>query len=71
LEEGSTEIQVSEIDVLHDKCRAERVSIFLGPEEKLYRRGDMHLRCRQFLVQDPDGYLLRFQQTLGTMPAGS
>jgi catechol 2,3-dioxygenase-like lactoylglutathione lyase family enzyme len=58
------QIQVSEIDALHDKCRAERIPIFLAPEEKLYGRGDMHLRCRQFLVQDPDGYLLRFQQML-------
>jgi catechol 2,3-dioxygenase-like lactoylglutathione lyase family enzyme len=65
------QIQVSEIDALHDKCRAERVPIFLGPEEKLYRRGDMHLRCRQFLVQDPDGYLLRFQQMLGTTSEAS
>lgn len=26
---------------------------------------------RQFLVQDPDGYLLRFQQGLGHRPSGS
>lgn len=62
------QIQVSEIDALHDQCRAANVPIFLALEEKLYRRGDMLLRCRQFLVQDPDGYLLRFQQMLETAP---
>jgi catechol 2,3-dioxygenase-like lactoylglutathione lyase family enzyme len=65
------QIQASDIDALHDKCRAEHVPVFLAPEEKSYRRGDMLLRCRQFLVQDPDGYLLRFQQRLATMPAAS
>jgi catechol 2,3-dioxygenase-like lactoylglutathione lyase family enzyme len=63
------QIEVSAIDALHDKCRTEQVPIFLAPEKKEYRRGDSLLRCRQFLVQDPDGYLLRFQQRLGTVPA--
>jgi hypothetical protein len=35
------------------------------PWEKWYRAGDRELGQRQFLVQDPDGYLLRFCQDLG------
>ena len=62
------QIEVSTIDALHDQCRTAQVPIFLALEEKRYRRGDSLLRCRQFLVQDPDGYLLRFQQRLGTVP---
>ena len=33
--------------------------IFVEPEEKWYRAGDIEIGVRQFLVQDPDGYLLR------------
>lgn len=34
-------------------------------EEVWYRVGERHVGVLQFLAQDPDGYLLRFQQTLG------
>lgn len=39
--------------------------LFLAVEEKWYRAGDRESGVRQFLVQDPDGYLLRFQESLG------
>lgn len=35
-------------------------------EEHWYRDNDLLHGQRNFLVQDPDGYLLRFAQTLGT-----
>jgi catechol 2,3-dioxygenase-like lactoylglutathione lyase family enzyme len=55
--------------------------LYLEPEEKWYRVGAQEAGVRQFLVQDPDGYLIRFQQSLGmrdceralpsrTLPAG-
>jgi hypothetical protein len=34
-------------------------------EERWYRRGDTRLGNHQFVVADPDGYLLRFFQDLG------
>jgi hypothetical protein len=37
----------------------------MAPEEKWYRTGARETGVRQFLVQDPDGYLLRLQQRLG------
>ncbi|NGM22166.1 VOC family protein [Roseomonas stagni] len=43
--------------------------LYLAPEEKWYRAGDREAGVRQFIVQDPDGYLLRFQQSLGMRPA--
>ena len=58
------QIQVSDVDALHDKCRGGRASIFFAPEEKSYRRGKTLIHCRQFIVRDPDGYLSRFQQRL-------
>ena len=43
--------------------------LFLPPEDKWYRRGAEELGNRQFVVADPDGYLLRFFQDLGARPA--
>jgi catechol 2,3-dioxygenase-like lactoylglutathione lyase family enzyme len=39
--------------------------LFRAPEERWYRTGHTESGQRQFLVQDPDGYLLRFAETLG------
>lgn len=38
--------------------------LFMAPEEKWYRTGEVDTGVRQFLVQDPDGYLVRFSQRL-------
>jgi catechol 2,3-dioxygenase-like lactoylglutathione lyase family enzyme len=62
------QILASDVDELHARCQAQRCRIFLPLEEKWYRREDMLLGCRQFIVQDPDGYLLRFLQPLGSKP---
>lgn len=35
---------------------------FLPVEEKSYRIGAAAVRVRQFIVQDPDGYLVRFSE---------
>ena len=42
--------------------------LFLEPEEIWYRAGTSETGMRQFLVQDPDGYLVRFSQGLGLRP---
>lgn len=34
-------------------------------EEKWYRADDAYLGNKQFIVQDPDGFLLRFFEDLG------
>lgn len=39
--------------------------LFLEPEEKWYRTGTVETGVHQFLVQDPDGYLIRFSAHLG------
>jgi catechol 2,3-dioxygenase-like lactoylglutathione lyase family enzyme len=39
--------------------------LFMAPETKTYRVSDGAVTVRQFLVQDPDGYLLRFSQRVG------
>ena len=41
------------------------VAIFLPLEERWYRRERDEIGVRQFAIQDPDGYLLRFSQVIG------
>lgn len=40
--------------------------LYLPLEEKWYRRDDEEVGNRQFVVADPDGYLLRFYESLGS-----
>jgi catechol 2,3-dioxygenase-like lactoylglutathione lyase family enzyme len=42
--------------------------LFRPPHDAWYRVGDEEVGCRQFLVQDPDGYLLRFSESRGRRP---
>jgi catechol 2,3-dioxygenase-like lactoylglutathione lyase family enzyme len=44
-------------------------ALYEGPTEAWYRTGDREGGQREFLVQDPDGYLLRFAEDLGTRAA--
>lgn len=43
--------------------------LFMEPETKWYTTGDGEVGVEQFLVQDPDGYLIRFQSSIGREPA--
>ncbi|MEO7016327.1 MAG: VOC family protein [Leifsonia sp.] len=45
------------------------VDLFMQPETKWYRVEDEEAGVHQFLVQDPDGYLIRFQSSVGRRPA--
>lgn len=62
------QIRVGDVDALYASLEAQGVPFFRPMEEKWYRRNDELLGNRQFLVQDPDGYLLRFYQDLGVKP---
>jgi catechol 2,3-dioxygenase-like lactoylglutathione lyase family enzyme len=42
--------------------------LFLEPEQKWYRTDDVETGVHQFLVQDPDGYLVRFSAWIGERP---
>ena len=48
------------IDPIVDRLVAANWPLFMEPEIKRYQAGDTALYVSQFLVQDPDGYLLRF-----------
>ena len=59
------QIRTDNVDALYANVQKSGASIFLPMEEKWYRADDKELGNRQFVVQDPDGYLLRFFQDLG------
>jgi catechol 2,3-dioxygenase-like lactoylglutathione lyase family enzyme len=58
------EIAVAAVQPLLDALAAAGWPLLLPPEEKSYRVGAHAVRVRQFIVQDPDGYLVRFSQRL-------
>ncbi len=62
------EIQTAEFDATLARVKVAGIPIYFGPEERWYRTGDVELGVRQFLVQDPDGYLVRMQQGIGERP---
>jgi len=59
------QIEVSDIDPIVAALAAAGIDLFMAPEMKTYRVGGAELGVRQFLVTDPDGYLLRFQSPIG------
>jgi catechol 2,3-dioxygenase-like lactoylglutathione lyase family enzyme len=65
------QILVTDIAPIVDALAAAGWSLFMAPEQKWYRRGAIETGAHQFLVQDPDGYLIRFSASLGQRPAAS
>ncbi len=59
------QIKTDNVDELYQRVLHAEAKIFLPMEEKYYRANDIELGNRQFIVLDPDGYMLRFFQDLG------
>ena len=59
------QIKVVDVQKLYDNFVLQGYPIFFEMEEKWYRKNDSEVGNRQFLIQDPDGYVLRFFQDLG------
>jgi catechol 2,3-dioxygenase-like lactoylglutathione lyase family enzyme len=62
------QITVERIAPMLDALAAAGWPLYEEPTEAWYRTGDREGGQREFLVQDPDGYLLRFAEGLGTRP---
>lgn len=54
-----------------EALRQHDFNLYLEPEDKWYRVDEVESGNRQFVVADPDGYLLRFYEELGTRRYGS
>lgn len=63
------QIEVSDVEALYGRVQEAGAPVFLPLEDTWYRRDQTLLGNRQFIVQDPDGYLLRFFEDLGSKPA--
>jgi catechol 2,3-dioxygenase-like lactoylglutathione lyase family enzyme len=59
------QILVDSLEPLLQALAIARWPLFRDPHEAWYRIAGHEAGQRQFLVQDPDGYLLRFAQPLG------
>lgn len=59
------QIRVEDAAALHERVRAAGLIPYLPLEERWYRRDGAEIGLRQFVVADPDGYLLRFCSRAG------
>jgi catechol 2,3-dioxygenase-like lactoylglutathione lyase family enzyme len=59
------QIRVAHSSALHARMCAAGVAPYLPLEERWYAQDDFENGVRQFVVADPDGYLLRFCTDLG------
>ena len=55
-------VETDNIDVIYQKLLDAEYPLFRPMMTSQYRMNDEWLQQKQFLVQDPDGYLLRFNQ---------
>jgi len=63
------QIEVADVDSLYEAVTSAGARIHLPMEERWYRAGNRALGNRQFVVLDPDGYVLRFFRDLGERAA--
>ena len=62
------QIEIDDLDAMLTRLRAAGHPLYREPYDAWYRVDQHETGQRQFLVQDPDGYLLRFCQHLGERP---
>lgn len=65
------QIMVKDVQRLYDNFKKNNYPIFIEMDEKWYRINDTEKGHKQFRVQDPDGYQLRFCEDLGVRPVKS
>jgi catechol 2,3-dioxygenase-like lactoylglutathione lyase family enzyme len=65
----SFEISATDLTPIIQAVAAMNWPVYLGPEERWRRVGSTMSGAREIWLQDPDGYLIRFSQSLGERPA--
>ncbi len=58
------QIEISDLSNILNALRESGWPLYMEPEVKTYRTGSTQVVQKQFLVQDPDGYLLRICETV-------
>ena len=64
------QIEIDDASTLYARLLAAGCAIPIPLEDRWYRRGSEETGNQQFVVADPDGYLLRFFSDLGVRPVG-
>lgn len=59
------QLEVTNVTQIYNNLKANNYEIAFELEENWYRQNNKLLGNKEFLVQDPDGYLLRFSEDLG------
>ena len=59
------QLEVDNLDEIYDNFKNSNYKTAFDIEENWYRQDDKLLGSKEFLIQDPDGYLLRFSEDLG------
>lgn len=59
------QLEVDNLDEIYKNFKNANYKITFDIEENWYRQDDKLLGNKEFLIQDPDGYLLRFSKDLG------
>ncbi|KTS35622.1 glyoxalase [Methylobacterium indicum] len=65
------QIEVAAVEPILGRLDAAAWPLFMAVENAWYRAGAIEVGQRQFLVQDPDGYLLRLGAKLGERPVAA
>lgn len=60
------QIETKDAENLYSRTKERGIAPFMELEDKEYKREDDVVINRQFIVQDPDGYLLRFFQRISS-----
>ena len=59
------QIEACDVSALVERLDEANIPLFRPPKESGYRGEDVEYGQIEFLVQEPDGYLLRFTQDIG------
>ena len=59
------QLEVDNLDEIYNSFKNANYKIAFDLEENWYRQDNKLLGNKEFLIQDPDGYLLRFSEDLG------
>ncbi len=59
------QLEVTNIDKIYYNLKKQKYKISFDIEENWYRQENKLLGNKEFLIQDPDGYLLRFFEDIG------
>lgn len=59
------QLEVDDVEKIYNSLKENNYEITFDMEENWYRQDNKLLGSKEFLVKDPDGYLLRFAEDLG------